>query len=121
MAGSLVERRSSELSDRDWYIQETFGFDRCDACKAIPIEVRASILVPKEIVAKRNPIGVQLGLYGEPVRMRRSTEPYLMVKVHRACVLCRKSLFQVLMSAYPDSAVAILEEPPTNRIVVACG
>lgn len=120
MAGSLTERRSTDLSDRDWYIQETFGFDRCDACRAVPIEVRATILVPKEIVARRNPIGVALGFYGDVVRMRGGA-PYLLVKKHRACVACRKSLFSVLQHTYPDSAVVLLEEPPTDRIVVAVG
>ena len=120
MAGSLVERRSCDLTDRDWYIQETFGFDRCDACKAVPIEARATVLVPVSIVAARHPDLVAIGHYGQPMRTRTG-ELYFTVAKHRACAPCKKALFSMLQSCYPDSACVILEEPPSDRIVVPVG
>lgn len=120
MAGSLTERRSSELTDRDWYIQETFGFDRCEACNAVPIEVRVTVLVPTSIVAAKHPERVAAGAYGAPVRTR-SGELYFTVAKHRACTACRRALIQMMQARYPDSAAVIVEEPPSDRIVVAVG
>ena len=117
---SLTERRSADLSARDFFIQETFGFERCESCNGVPLEARATVLLPASTVKAQDPTGVLLGRYVQPTRTP-SGELYFTLRRHRACAACKKAMIQMMQSRYPDTAAVIMEEPPSDRIVVAVG
>lgn len=122
--GTGTQRRSKDLiSDREFFIQETFGQERCEACGDMPICVRATIYLPESEVRERDPDGFWLGRYGAPWRIPKalSSERYFTFTHHRACALCAKEMERMIHARYPSYAVAEFVRAPRDRLILRAG
>lgn len=119
MGASLTFQPSKSLSDRDWFIQQTWGLKRCDACGNCPVNVQAAIYMPQSAVMRLDFEGLFVGKYGEGIRMKRrvSAERFFFIGNRYACADCEKSLAQLLAHTLDSSAyVDFIRPPPARRI-----
>lgn len=122
--GTGTHRRSKDLiSDREFFIQETFGGERCEACNEIPVVVKAVVYLPEKDVRERDPNGFWMGNYGAPWKIPQSlsSDRYFMFAEHKACVRCSKEMERMIATMYPSYAYAEFTRAPTDRIVLRVG
>lgn len=118
--GSLTFQPSKSLSDRDWFIQQTWGLKRCEACGGCPVNVQASIYMPLSVVQRLDMTGLLLGKYGDGFYLKKkfSTERWFFIGNRYACADCEKSLSQLLAATLDSSAyVDFIRPPPARRII----
>lgn len=122
--GTGTERRSSDLlSDREFFIQETFGQERCEACNALPVCTSATIYLPESEVKKRDPDGFWLGRYGSAIRIPKtmSSERYYTFTSHRACAACEKEMERMIHTQYPSYGFVEFTRAPRDRLILRAG
>lgn len=118
--GTCTERRSSELTDTEFYRQEIFGAQPCDLCGARPISLLALVALPESKLLLRDALGVIFGRYGQPLALKKSlaTEDYYHVAEHAACERCAKTMEQTVAhkNVYGDSAYVVFDRGSQNRM-----
>lgn len=119
--GSRTERRSSELNNTEFFIQEIWGDKRCSFCNASPVVIEGRASLPESKVNLTDPIGVLAGKYGSPLRFKEklTTELYYTVEVKFACHACKKGMEQGFAHKYGDSAYVIFDRGATDKLIVS--
>jgi hypothetical protein len=110
-------------------VQEIFGNRACDSCGGRPVDVVAHVTLPYTRIMLTDPVGLQMGRYGDPVNYKRklTTEPYFAVAQHAACRDCKRAMEQMLAHRtssrgdYGSSAHIQWDRPPEDKIIVMAG